>query len=340
MGESMKAPLDSKTSDAPRWRFDRPIQSLLEAVGGSPLVELQRLAAGSARVLLKLEHLSPGGSIKDRIAVAMIRGAEERGELAPGGTVIEPTSGNTGIGLAWVAACRGYRCILTMPADMSLERRALLQSYGAELVLTDPSAQMSGAIEAAEDLCAATPGAYMPRQFENPDNPRAHAEGTALELLDTLNALGAGACQVALVIGVGTGGTLRGVAPLLRERFPSLRVIAVEPSLSPVLSGGEAGVHRLQGLGAGFVPPILEPDPPAHFDEIVQVDEDEAFAMRGRLAREEGIFMGLSTGANLVAALKIAEALPPAALVLTFGCDSGERYFSMDASFQSAGAGT
>ncbi|MDF1565186.1 MAG: cysteine synthase A [Deltaproteobacteria bacterium] len=307
------------------------IDSILGAIGGTPLLALGRLQPpGAARLLLKCEQLEPAGSVKDRIALEMIRQAEARGELKEGGTVIEPTSGNTGVGLALVCAARGYRCVLTMPADMSLERRQLLESFGAEVILTEPAAFMEGAISAAEDLLAATPGAFMPAQFENPDNPRAHREHTAPEIIEALEGeaarAGGEARLDAVVVGVGTGGTLGGIAGPLRERFPGVRLVAVEPEGSAVLSGGAPGLHRIQGIGAGFVPAVV--DRGAH-DEVRAVGDRAAWEMRGRLAREEGLMVGISSGANVVVALEVAATLPPEAVVLTFLCDTGERYHSL-----------
>ncbi len=307
------------------------MDSILEAVGGTPLVHLPRLSPPGRTLLAKAEHLEPAGSVKDRIALEMIAAAERDGRLEPGGTVIEPTSGNTGVGLALVCAARGYRLILTMPSDMSLERRQLLEAYGAEVVLTDAARFMEGAIAAAADLAAATDGAFVPSQFDNPDNPAAHRKGTGPELVDALEAWrGDDARLDAVVLGVGTGGTLTGVAPVLRARFPGVQVVAVEPATSAVLSGGEAGFHRIQGIGAGFVPKVLDR---GAVNRVVTVTDEAAWAMRGRLAREEGILAGVSSGANVHAALELAGTLPEGAVVATLLCDTGERYFSLERFF-------
>ena len=307
------------------------MDSILEAVGGTPLVHLPRLSPPGRTILAKAEHLEPAGSVKDRIALEMIAAAERDGRLKPGGTVIEPTSGNTGVGLALVCAARGYRLILTMPSDMSLERRQLLEAYGAEVVLTDAARFMEGAIAAAADLAAATEGSFVPAQFDNPDNPAAHRKGTGPELVDALEAAQGDAARLdAVVLGVGTGGTLTGVAPVLRARFPGVLVVAVEPATSAVLSGGEAGFHRIQGIGAGFVPQVLDR---GAIDRVVTVTDEAAWAMRRRLAREEGILAGVSSGANVHAALALAGALPEGAVVATLLCDTGERYFSLEQFF-------
>jgi cysteine synthase len=308
-------------------------ESLLESIGGTPLVRLDRLEApGGGRIYGKAEHLQPGGSVKDRIALEMIEAAEAAGRLKPGGTVIEPTSGNTGVGLALVCAARGYRCILTMPADMSLERRQLLEGYGAEVVLTDARRFMDGAIEAARDLAEATPGAFIPAQFENPNNPAAHHGGTGPEIIEALEAELEGAARLdAFVAGVGTGGTLTGAGPVLQARFPNVRLVAVEPAKSPVLSGGEPGLHRIQGIGAGFTPPVLDR---SIIDEIRTIDDETAWETRGRLAREAGMLLGISSGANVAVARDLARELGPDAVVVTLLCDTGERYFSLEPFFE------
>ena len=294
---------------------------LAATVGATPLVELRHLAPGNgARVLAKLEARNPGGSVKDRIALAMIEAAERDGKLAPGALVVEPTSGNTGIGLAWVCAARGYRCLLVMPETMSVERRALLAHLGAELVLTPGAEGMGGAIRRVEEIARET-GAFRPDQFGNPANPDIHRRTTAEEIWrDT------GGEIDAFVAGVGTGGTITGVGSVLRERRPGARIVAVEPDESPVLSGGEPGPHGIQGIGAGFVPAVLDR---SLIDEVVRVRTEEALEAARRLAREEGILAGISSGAAVHAALAVA-ARPEFAgrTVVTILPDTGERYLS------------
>ena len=300
----------------------RIADSVLDLIGNTPLVRLNRLPrAGSATVLAKVESQNPGGSVKDRIARAMIEDAERRGALRPGSTLVEPTSGNTGIGLALVAVVKGYRLILTMPDDMSLERRRLLARLGAELVLTPAIEGMTGAVYAAQELCRANAGYVMLQQFENPANPDAHRRTTALEILDAT-----GGKLDAFVAGVGTGGTITGVGEVLRQRVPRVRVVAVEPARSPVLSGGKARVHGIQGIGASFVPGILNR---AVIDDVVQVKDEDAMATALRLAREEGLLVGISAGANVWAALGVAERLGAGRTVVTVLCDTGERYLSV-----------
>ncbi len=266
----------------PRWANDAT-----ELMGRTPLVRLNHVVPSGATVLAKLESFQPGYSVKDRIAVSMIRDAEERGVLKPGGTIIEPTSGNTGIGLAWVAAAKGYHCILIMPESVSVERRMVLKRLGAEVVLTPAPGRMPAAIAKAEELVAATPGSWMPQQFENPANPKVHRETTAEEIWNDTD----GQVDV-LISGVGTGGTLTGVAEVIKPRKPSFRVVAVEPTASPVLSGGQPGPTKIQGIGAGFIPAVLDTK---LIDEIVQVTDDDAIAMARRLAKEEGILAGISS---------------------------------------------
>jgi cysteine synthase A len=296
--------------------------SVLDLVGGTPLVRLNRLPRpGGATVLAKLESLNPGGSVKDRIALAMVEDAERQGRLKPGVTLVEPTSGNTGIGLAMVCAVRGYRLILTMPDDMSVERQRLLARYGAEIHLTPAIEGMSGAVWAAQEICREHPDYFMPLQFENPANPEAHRRTTALEILDATDER-----LDVFVAAVGTGGTLTGVGEVLKERLPALRVVAVEPARSPVLSGGRFRPHGIQGIGASFVPGILNR---AVIDDIVQVRDEDATATARRLAREEGLLVGISSGANVWAACQVAEALPADQVVVTVLCDTGERYLSV-----------
>jgi cysteine synthase len=296
--------------------------SVLELIGATPLVRLNRLPrAGGATVLAKMESLNPGGSVKDRIALAMVEDAERRGVLAAGATLVEPTSGNTGIGLAMVCAVRGYRLILTMPDDMSVERQRLLARYGAEIHLTPAMEGMTGAVFAAQEICREHPDYFMPLQFENPANPEVHRRTTALEILEATDER-----IDAFVAAVGTGGTVTGVGEVLKERVPALRVVAVEPARSPVLSGGRFRPHGIQGIGASFVPGILNR---AILDEIVTVRDEDATAMARRLAREEGLLVGISSGANVWAACRIAESLPAGQVVVTVLCDTGERYLSV-----------
>jgi cysteine synthase len=307
---------------APRGR-SRVADSVLDLVGATPLVRLRRLPKpGGATVLAKLEAANPGGSIKDRIALAMIEDAERRGVLEPGATVVEPTSGNTGIGLAMVAAVKGYRLILTMPDDMSEERRRLLARFGAEIHLTPAIEGMTGAVHAAQELCRAHPDYFMPQQFQNPANPEVHRRTTALEILEAT-----GGRLDAFVAGVGTGGTITGVGELLREKVGGVRIVAVEPARSPVLAGGKFGVHAIQGIGASFVPGVFNR---AVVDEIVPVRDEDALATALRLTREEGLLVGVSAGANVWAAVGVAERLGRDRVVVTVLPDTGERYLSVN----------
>lgn len=298
-------------------------ESITELIGCTPIVRLNSVApSGGANLFVKLEAFNPGGSVKDRIAWAMIDAAERSGELKPGATIVEPTSGNTGIGLALVAASKGYKLILTMPQSMSVERRKILGAYGAEIVLTPPEKGMPGAIKRAADICKEIPDSYMPQQFKNPANPAIHGKTTAEEIIHAF-----GTDLHAFVCGVGTGGTLTGAGTVLKERCPGITVVAVEPVDSPVLSGGEPGPHKIQGIGAGFIPDILNQE---LIDKIEQVTYEEAVETARRLAREEGILVGVSSGAAASAAYKVAAALPSDQNVLVVLPDTGERYLSTE----------
>jgi cysteine synthase A len=304
--------------------------SALDLIGNTPVVRLGRmpqLNGVRAEVWAKLENLNPGGSVKDRICRAMIERAEQDGLLRPGGTIIEPTSGNTGIGLALVASVKGYRLVLTMPDTMSEERRALLIGYGATLEITPDTKGMHGAIRRAEELLAEHPDWYMPQQFTNPANPDVHRRTTGPEILSQL------AEVHGFVSGVGTGGTITGVGEVLRDKRPGVWITAVEPAASPVLSGGEPGYHHIQGIGAGFVPDNLDT---AIYDEVLTVTDEEATEYTRALARFEGLLVGISSGANCAAAVRVAKRLGAGAKVLTIFCDTGERYLTTDL-FQAEG---
>jgi cysteine synthase A len=283
--------------------------------------------APRGRVYGKLEAANPGGSVKDRICLAMIEQAEREGKLRPGGTVVEPTSGNTGIGLALVCAARGYKCVLTMPESMSLERRQLLEAYGAKVVLTPEQDQLEGAIRKAHEIAANTPGAFTPQQFENAANPEAHARQTARELI-----FGMGAERIdAFVAAVGTGGTVSGVGRVLRDHYPGCRVIAVEPESCATISRGERGPSKIQGIAAGFVPRNYDPSVPT---EVRTISDERAYLTKRDLARTEGLLVGISAGANVAIALDLARELGPDANIVTLFCDTGERYFSLDEYFR------
>lgn len=304
------------------------IDSLMDLVGATSALRLRKLPApGGAAVWVKLEQQNPGGSVKDRIAVAMLDDALARGALSRGGIVVEPTSGNTGIGLALACKARGLKLILTMPESMSLERRAVLKAYGAELVLTPEAEQLDGAIARARALLADTPGSFMPGQFDNPANPAVHERTTGVEVLDAFPRLDA------FVAGVGTGGTVSGVGRALRAAGRSTRVVAVEPDRCATISRGERGPTKIQGLAAGFVPRNYDP---SVVDAVTTVSDRDAWRTKLRLAREEGLLVGISSGANVFVACELAATLPPEAVVLTVLCDTGERYFSLDAHFAEA----
>ena len=299
-------------------------ETVLELIGGTPMVRLNRVVQdGAAEVVAKVESHNPAGSVKDRIALSMIEAAEREGRIKPGDTIVEPTSGNTGIGLAMVAAVKGYRLIVTMPEDMSLARRDLLARYGAEIILTPAIEGMTGAVYAAQELMNENPQYYMPQQFENPANPEAHRRTTAREILAAT-----GGRLDAFVAGVGTGGTITGVGEVLKAEKPDVLIIAVEPARSPVLQGGRAGITAIQGIGAGFAPGILNREV---LDEIMSVGDEDAIAMSRRLSREEGLLVGISAGANVVAALKVAKRLGRDKRVVTVLPDTGERYLTMEA---------
>lgn len=296
--------------------------TILETIGNTPHIKTQRLFNDKATVWIKSERSNPGGSIKDRIALAMIETAEKEGALRPGSTIIEPTSGNTGVGLAMVAAVKGYKLVLVMPESMSIERRRLMLAYGATFELTPKEKGMSGAIAKAQELLEATPNAWMPQQFENPANIDVHIEKTAQEILadfpDGLDAL---------VTGVGTGGHITGCARVLKKAWPNLKVFAVEPEASPVISGGDPSPHPIQGIGAGFIPKNLDT---ALLDGVVKVDAEDAKTMARRCAVEEGMLVGISSGATLAAINQVIPSLPDNATVLGFNYDTGERYLSID----------
>ena len=298
------------------------VNSLCDLIGNTPLLNMQRLAADLDVTLLgKLESANPGSSVKDRIALAMIEAAEKSGQLKPGATIVEPTSGNTGIGLSWVAAVKGYRIILTMPESMSVERRKILQGLGAELVLTPAQEGMQGAIDQAQELCQSIPGSFMPQQFDNPANPEVHYRTTAREIWDATQ----GRID-AFVAAVGTGGTVTGCGRYLKEMNPDIRIVAVEPVESPVISGGAPGPHMIQGIGAGFIPANYSADV---VDEVVSVSSTDAIATSRKIMRTEGLLVGISAGANAFAALKLAQR-PDFSdkTIVTVMCDTGERYLS------------
>ncbi|HID94911.1 MAG TPA: cysteine synthase A [Candidatus Latescibacteria bacterium] len=301
-------------------------ENILELIGSTPMVKLRKIVdKGMAEIYAKLEFFNPGGSVKDRICLSMIEDAERKGKLKSGATIVEPTSGNTGIGLAMVSAVKGYRCILTMPESMSLERIFILKSYGAEVVLTPAIEGMPGAIRKAEEIIARIPNSFMPQQFVNPANPEIHRRTTAQEIMAATEGK-----LDAFVAGVGTGGTITGVGEILKKQNSKVRIVAVEPANSAVLSGKSPGPHKIQGIGAGFVPEVLNR---AIIDEIIPVGDDEAFRVAKQLAREEGLFVGISSGAAAFAALQVAKDLGEGKRVVVILPDTGERYFSMDQYF-------
>ena len=297
-------------------------RSILDLIGSTPVIKLRTLPGkNDAEVWAKMESFNPGGSVKDRICLSMIETAEREGKLRPGATLVEPTSGNTGIGLALIAAVKGYRLILTMPDTMSEERRSLLTAYGARLILTPDTKGMGGAIHKAEELVEERADYFMPQQFNNPANPEIHRRTTAAELLKQFKRIDA------FVAGIGTGGTITGVGEVLKQKMKHVRICAVEPAASPVISGGEPGYHKIQGIGAGFIPAVLNRD---ILDEVIGVSDQDAVAYSRRLASEEGILVGISSGATCCAALKVAKALGKGHVVVTVFADKGEHYLSTD----------
>jgi cysteine synthase A len=301
------------------------VNSILETIGNTPHVKINRLFSPDYSVWVKVERTNPGSSIKDRIALAMVDDAEKKGLLKQNSVIIEPTSGNTGIGLALVAAVRGYKLILVMPESFSLERRKIMSTYGAELVLTPREKGMKGAIERAKELTTETPNSWMPMQFDNPANTNIHRDTTAQEIIkdfpDGIDYL---------ITGVGTGGHITGCAIALKKKFPKIKIFAVEPELSPVLSGGAPGPHPLQGIGAGFVPSILNTK---ILDGIIKVSKDDAYEFTRRAAKEEGLFVGISSGASLAAVNQKLSEIPKGSRILTFAYDTGERYLSIEGLF-------
>lgn len=302
--------------------------NITELIGKTPMIRLSKIQKtfNGAEIVVKMELLNPGGSVKDRPCLSMINKAEKNGNLKSGSTIIEPTTGNTGIGLAMIAAVKGYKCIITMPEDFSLERIYLLKNYGAQVVLTPAKLGVRGAIDKAIDLHKSIPNSFIPLQFESEANPRAHRDTTAQEIVDDCD----GKID-AFVAGVGTGGTITGVGEVLKKLNPQIKIIAVEPDASAVLSGKKMGRHKIQGIGAGFIPTILNRD---IIDEIITIKDQESYEMARRLGREEGLCVGMSSGANVIAAIRIAEKIGQGKRVVTLLCDTGERYFSTEQFFE------
>lgn len=300
------------------------VNNVTELIGGTPLVRLNRLAQeGSAEIYLKLEYQNPGSSVKDRIAISIVEEAEREGLLKPGGTIVEATSGNTGIGLALVAAAKGYKAVIVMPETMSLERRNLLRAYGAELVLTPGSEGMNGAVKKADEILKENPSYFPSEQFKNKANVKIHRETTGPEIVEAIESIG-GPLD-AFVAGIGTGGTITGAGEVLKSQYPDVKIYAVEPAASPILAGGKPGPHKIQGIGANFIPEILNQD---IYDEIIHVENDEAFETARRVAKEEGVLSGISSGAAVFAALKVAKDLGPGKKVVVIIPSNGERYLS------------
>jgi len=307
--------------------IDKVAGDITELIGRTPMVKLNRIVgADSAAILAKLEYFNPGGSVKDRICLEMIEAGEKKGLLKKGSTIIEPTSGNTGIGLAMISAVKGYKCILVMSEAMSLERMYILKAYGAQIILTPASLGMQGSIDKAEEIHRKTPNSFMPQQFKNPANPEAHRKSTAQEILAATNGN-----LDAFVAGVGTGGTITGVGEILKKHNKNIQIVAVEPYTSAVLSGGKPGPHKIQGIGAGFIPEILNIKV---IDRIIQVSDADAFKTAKLLAKEEGLFVGISAGAATCAALKVAKDLGPGKTIVVVLPDTGERYFSTHQYFE------
>ncbi|WP_046216545.1 cysteine synthase A [Paenibacillus wulumuqiensis] len=300
------------------------VNNVTELIGGTPLVRLNRLVSeDSAEIYLKLEYQNPGSSVKDRIALSIVEEAEKQGVLKPGGTIVEATSGNTGIGLAMVAAAKGYKCVIVMPETMSMERRNLLRAYGAELVLTPGSEGMNGAVKKAESILSENPDYFIADQFRNKANLKVHRETTGPEIVEAIESIGG--TLDAFIAGIGTGGTITGAGEVLKSHFPDVKIYAVEPAASPILAGGQPGPHKIQGIGANFVPEILNQD---IYDEIIHVENDEAFEMARRVAKEEGVLSGISSGAAVHAALKVAKQLGKGKRIVVIIPSNGERYLS------------